>query len=194
MRKLGRIPKNYDSFNASGDLAEFIGVVLGDGNISKFPRTERLIISANSNNRGFIQRYAKLARKFFRKEPTLMKARDKNNVRISVFQNAISKRLGIPTGDRSAARIMIPSWVWSRKHFVRRLIRGLFEAEGSISIHRPTYTYNLQFSNKNPSLLKITKKGLKYLGYHPEIRPTSVRLRKKQEVEKFMESVRFRKY
>lgn len=194
MRLLGVIPNGYPRLHRSGDLAEYIGVVLGDGHIEKFPRTERVLISANSNNPGFIERYARMTKKIFDKEPTVQKVSNKNNVRISLYQKEISKRLGIPCGHRGNITVRIPKWVWARESYIKRLLRGLFEAEGSLSIHRPTYTYNLGFSNRNQSLLNIVRNGLILLGYHPEVRSVAVRLRRKQEVEKFLNSVRFRKY
>lgn len=68
----------------------------------------------------------------------------------------------------------------------------MFEAEGSLSIHLPTCTYNFQFKNSNQSLLKTVADSLIYLGYHPEIRENAVRLRKKIEVELFKSQIRFR--
>ena len=194
MRHLGKIPASYSPFLPSGDFAEYIGVVLGDGNISEFPRAERIIISGNSKNKGFVRRYALLTRRLFRKRPTISKVWNKNNIRISLYQKEISKRLGIPAGNRQNASIRVPKWIWDNERYVIRLLRGLFEAEGSLSIHQLTYSYNLEFSNRNSSLLQIVGRGLKTLGYHPEFRTTSTRLRKKHEVEKFLKQVRFRAY
>lgn len=194
--RLGRRRAVYaiKRLSKNGDLAEFIGVMLGDGNITKFPRTEGMTISANSNNPGFINRYARLTRRIFRKQPTVSRVTGKNCVRIRLYQTDISGRLGVPAGNRRDLTIGIPRWIWGNKRHVIRLLRGLFEAEGSLSIHPPTYTHNLQFSNRNISLLQIVGRGLRLLGYHPEFRSTSTRLRKKREVEKFLKQVRFRRY
>lgn len=194
MKNLGLIPKNYPSFRKSGDLAEYIGVILGDGNIGKFPRTERLVIVGNANNRGFIERYAKLTEKFFNKKPFVGKCQNTNAVRISLYQKKISKRLNIPCGNKKKINWQMPKWIQNNKNYLIRLLKGLFEAEGSLSIHIPTCTYNFQFRNNNKSLLTIMENGLKLLGYHPEIRINSVRLRKKQEVENFRKLINFRLY
>ncbi|MDP3052502.1 MAG: LAGLIDADG family homing endonuclease [bacterium] len=194
MRRIGKIPQNYPPLSLSGNLAEYIGVVLGDGNISKFPRTERIIISANSNNLGFVNRYTKLTKQIFNKKPTVSKVYNKNNIRIGLYQKEISKRLGIPSGDRGRLNIKTPNWILKNQSYLIRYLRGLFEAEGSLSVHKPTCTYNFQFSNKNQSLLKNVENGLKLLGYNPEIRKTSTRLRKKLEVEKFRKLIKFRVY
>ena len=194
MKEIGKIPSGYPPFSESEDLAEYIGVVLGDGNIGEFPRTERIIIVGNANNDGFIKRYAKITESLFKKKPALSHDKDANAVRISLYQKKISKRLNVPVGNRSKLDIIIPSWIWKNKKYLISFLRGLFEAEGSLSVHIPTGTYNFQFKNQNKSLLKIVLRGLKLLGYHPEIRINSIRLRKKMEVESFRKLICFRVY
>lgn len=194
MKEIGKIPIEYPKFKPSEDLAEFIGVVLGDGNISRFPRTERLLLVGNANNPGFINHYAKIVMELFRKKPTIMKAKYANALRLSIYQKHIADRLEIPTGDRSKLHIKIPRWIWNSNQYVIKLLKGFFEAEGSLSIHLPTCTYNFQFKNNNTSLLSIVKRGLVLLGFHPEIRINSIRLRKRAEVENFKNIIQFRKY
>ena len=194
MKEVGRIPRNYPRFRQSADLAEYIGVLLGDGNISKFPRTERILISGNLRHPGFIEHYAKLTETLFRKTPTIMKARGGRHVRISLYQKEISRRLGIPTGSRRHLDLRIPDWIWRNSRYLIRLVKGLLEAEGSLSIHRPSYTYNFQFANRNQSLLAIMARALMVLGFHPERRYNAVRLRKRAEVEKLRLLVQFREY
>lgn len=194
MRTLGKIPIDYPEFVKDADLAELIGVVLGDGNISSFPRTERMIIVGNSNNLGFINRYALIVEKIFNKKPVISKVRGANCIRISLYQKFISKRLGIPTGNRGKIIFELPLWIKNNEVFLIRLLKGLFEAEASLSIHLKTYTYNFQFTNLNKSLLNIVKEGLISLGYNPEIREISIRLRKKHEVESFKNLIEFRNY
>lgn len=194
MRQLGRIPSGYPDFVKSESLSELIGVVLGDGNLSKFPRTERIIIASNSNNPGFVRRYSGIVEKIFKKKPTISKLVGANCIRISLYQKFISKRLGIPLGDRGKLVYDLPEWIRGNKSFLVSFLKGLFEAEGSLSIHLKTSTYNFQFCNYNNSLLNIVKNELILLGYHPEVRKIYVRLRKRLEVESFRQLIRFRDY
>src|SRR3989344_3770294 len=60
MKALGRIKSVYPPLEKNGNLAELIGVVLGDGHICVYPRTEELRLISNSNNPDFIKRYAQL--------------------------------------------------------------------------------------------------------------------------------------
>jgi len=171
--------------------AELVGVVLGDGNITAYPRCERLIISSNSKADKFIVRYSKLVERIFKKKPAIQKT-NRNCIRISLYQRNISQRLLIPTGNRRNLNNLVPGWIQREEEYLIACLKGLFEAEASLSIHLPTYTYNFQFTNCNQSLLDFVKTGLKSLGYHPEIRKTSIRLRKKDEVKSFKNLIKFR--
>lgn len=176
------------------NLAELIGVVLGDGHIEKFPRTERLIISANSKNQGFIDRYSNLVQDIFNKEPTIMKSAINGGTRISIYQKHISSRLAIKTGSRLNYEIDVPYWIACRKKFILAYLRGLFEAEGSFGVHKATYTHKLSFSNHNKFILGNVYRLLKKIGFSPSIDRCRVQLSKKNEVYRCMELIQFRKY
>lgn len=193
MKKLGWIKSNYPAFRKTGDLAELIGVILGDGNIFKFPRTESLTIVSNAKNIGFTQRYALLVKKIFAKEPTISKPY-KGCVRIRLYEKNISKRLNIPTGSRKNYDANIPSWILKNKNYLIRYLRGLYEAEGSFCVHESTYTYKLLFSNKNPSLLNNVHKVLIGLEFHPHAGKNQVQISKKEEVYKVKNLIKFRQY
>ncbi|MDO8575561.1 MAG: LAGLIDADG family homing endonuclease [bacterium] len=194
MRKTGKIKSNYPDFVKDGDLAEFIGVILGDGHICKFPRTESLSLFSNSNNLGFVKRYAKIFEKVFHKKPTISKRSKMNCIKINIYEKNISKRLGIYSGARIKRKIIIPDWILLNDDFVVRYLRGLYEAEGCFCAHKPTGTYKLFFSNRNISMLKNVFSLLKRLGFHPHIRYCDVQLSRKEEVKRAMEILNFKKY
>lgn len=178
----------------SGDLAELIGVILGDGHIQVFPRTERLTIFSNSSNPGFVDRYSRLIEHVFNKTPHIAKTRDSNCVRISVYQTNISIRLVIPSGSRKKIIFKIPRWIYNNHQFLIRFLRGLYEAEGSLSYHPPTYTHKLSFSNKNPSLLRGVAESLLKLGFHPHSDRVRVQISRKREVQQLKNLIQFRRY
>lgn len=187
-------PVYYAEIPHSGDLAEYIGVVLGDGNIEACLRTERIVIAGDANKMDFIYRYAKMTDLLFEKVPLIMKTKHSNAVRISLYQKYISNRLGIPTGDKGRLVYKLPIWIDNNEQYLLRFLRGLYEAEGSLCIHLPTCTYNFTFSNINPSLLENVETILKRLEFHPEVRNNAIRVRKKAEVERLKDLIEFRKY
>lgn len=67
------------------DLAELIGIVLGDGCIEKFPRTERLHIVCNSNERNYVSHIANLIKNKFDKTPRIFNRRRQKAVDITIY-------------------------------------------------------------------------------------------------------------
>lgn len=197
LKQTGKWPitrKFYSILPKNGDLAELIGVILGDGNIYKYPRTEALRISSNLGNKEFIKRYRRLVYKIFKKKPKLEKDKDCNCIRIRIYQKDISKRLGVPAGARKSQKIRIPPWLLRNKNYLIRYLRGLYEAEGSFCIHKPTYTFKFLFSNRNKSLLKNIYRVLKILGFHPHKSKDKIQLSRKEEVYKIKDLIKFRQY
>ncbi len=194
MKKVGRIKSNYPPFDKNGDLAELIGVILGDGNIYKHPRTEELRISSNSEDKEFIKRYEGLVDKTFKKRSKLNKVKDKKCIYIRIYQKDISKRLDIPAGARKNLDIKIPKWIFKNREYLKRYLRGLYEAEGSFCVHKPTYTYKFLFRNKNKSLLENIFLALKILGFHPHKSKYQIQISRKEEVYRIRNLIKFRKY
>lgn len=193
-RKDGLIPSSYPSFKKDENLAFLFGLVLGDGHIEKFPRTERLLIALGTDKPGLVSFTTSVMEKVFSKKPVVMKPSYANVARVTFYQKFISKRLNIPSGSRGKLEIKFPAWIKSNRKYLLACLRGLFEAEGFLSIHLPTYTYNFGFSNKNQSLLKFVRESLTSIGLHPEVRSNAIRLRKKEEVKYFENLINFRKY
>jgi len=171
-----------------------MGVVLGDGYIGRFPRTEVLTILSNSNNEGFINRYAKLVKKIFKKSPSVIKRKSSNCVEIKLYQKEIGRRLGVPFSPREHKEIKIPKWIICNKANLRRYLRGLYEAEGSFCVHKPTCTYKFLFGNRNKSLLRNVYNGLIVLGFHPHKSKDKIQVSRKKEVYAVKNLIKFRQY
>ena len=194
MKKEGKIKTTYSSFEKNGDLAELVGLILGDGHIGVFPRSEVLVISFNSKNIEQINRYAHIVEKIFKKRPTISKVSGKNCIIVKLYEKNISKRLNIPTRSRKKVKNKVPKWILSDKNYVVRYLRGLYEAEGSRNIHKPTSTYKLIFCNRNESLLDTVFLLLRKLGFHPHKSPDKVQVSKREEFFKLEKLLQFRKY
>ncbi len=135
-----------------------------------------------------------MVEKIFEKQPYSKIRNDSNCVKISIYQKNISKRLGIPTGDRKDIVVKIPKWIRSNKNYLKRYLRGLYEAEGCFCVHKPTYTHKFLFSNRNKSLLDNVYNGLKTLGFHPHRSKHQIQISKKEEVYKAKSVLQFREY
>ncbi len=193
-RKKGIIPSAYTPFSRNERLAFLVGLILGDGHIDKFSRTEKLTISLGTDKPDLIDFVLSIVEVIFSKKPSVNRPTYSNVARISIYQKYISKRLRVPSGDRRQNHTKIPGWIQRNKKYLLAYLRGLYEAEASLSIHLPTYTYNFSFHNTNSSLLDIVKTSLIQFGFHPEIRPKEIRLRRKNEVKYFSKLINFRDY
>lgn len=194
MQAKGSIKSKYNNFKKDGDLAELTGVILGDGSITKFPRTESLRIVSNASNAGFVHRYTLLVEKVFGKTPHVAKRTTSNAINITIYECHISDRIGIPTGAKGNLRKVLPKWIRDDKKFLIRYLRGLYEAEGSYCVHEQTYTHKLLFSNTNPALLGAVYTSLKRLGFHPHQSSNKIQVSKKAEVQKLIHLLQFRRY
>ena len=192
MKDEGKIKSNYPPFAKDERFAELIGVTLGDGHIESLPRTDRLIISGDANKPAFINRYAELVRVLFQKEPHILFSKTSNAVRISIYEKNICQRLGIPSGNRHDLCYKIPDWIDNNRCFLTAFLRGLYEAEGFYGVHKPTYTYKLNFYNYNQSLLDLVFASVSKLGFHPHRSRHAIQLSRKDEVESLRSIIRFR--
>jgi DNA-binding transcriptional regulator WhiA len=194
MKRLGKIKSAYPPLQKNGDLAELIGVIVGDGNIHAFPRTECLRIVSNSANTGFIKRYTALVKKIFDKTPRVSKRKESNATDIVIYEKCISTRLGIPAGARGKLTIEVPEWIYKNRSHTVRYLRGLYEAEGSIHHHEKTYTHKLLFSNSNESMLRNVFTLLKKLDFTPHRSKDKIQISRKEEVQKLENLLEFRRY
>lgn len=194
MKAEGKIKSEYLALKKDGDLAELIGVTLGDGHICVYPRTEELRIISNSNNPGFIARYAKIMEKVFGKKPYVRDSNQNNSTRIGLYEKHISSRMGIPTGARKYSKIEVPAWILKNRKYIVRYLRGLYEAEGSFSAHKATYTHKFLFANTNETMLDNVYFLVKKLGFHPHRSPYQIQLSRKKEVYEAMKVLKFRDY
>lgn len=190
----GIIPNTIIELKKSVDLAFLIGIALGDGNINQMARTQCLRITLGTDKPDLWKYTAKVIEKIFSKSPSVYKRKIANCVNVTIYQNNLSKRLGIPIGARKYKTIVVPKWISDNKSKLISFIKGLYEAEASFSVHKKTYTYNLSFSNMNISILNFIESNIRNLGFHPERRINAVRIRRKVEVYKFMDLISFRRY
>lgn len=193
-RLSNKIPNTTISLKRNKALAFLIGLILGDGNIYQYQRTQGLKITLGTDKPKLWQHVSKLMTKVFKKEPGLYFPKTSASVYLNLYQKNLDQRLQIPPGPKKKLNLKFPKWVWQKKQFIIATLKGLFEAEGSLSIHKKSYTYNLSFSNYNKGLLDAVEKALKLLNFHPERRVNAIRLRRKNEVERFIELIKFRTY
>ncbi|MFA5314586.1 MAG: LAGLIDADG family homing endonuclease [Candidatus Omnitrophota bacterium] len=184
----------YKRLSKNGNLAELIGIVLGDGNLYRHPRTENLRIICHSKDIAYIKHIQRLVVRVFNKAASSHKRRHKKAVNINLYQQQISARLGIPVGNKIKNNVGIPEWIFSKRKFMTRCLKGLFETDGCFQEDRSNYAQYIEFKNYCRRLLEDVYRVLLGLGYNPQTGKNYVRLARRKEVDGFIKLIGFRQH
>ena len=175
-------------------LSELIGIILGDGHIHKFPRTEKLVITCDKSQSNYISHIYKLVKRIFLKAPSLFIRKKENVIDVCLYQCKISARLKIASGNKIKNNVGIPSWVFKNKRYVTACLKGLFETDGCFQRDNDNYTQYIELKNCCERIRKDTFKALLLLGYSPQLGKDYVRLARREEVYNFKKAIKFREY
>ena len=175
----------------SKELAELTGIVLGDGNIFQFARCQRLTVSCNGSYRNYIKHVVSLIKRIFKKEPTLMRKSKGNCIDVRLYMQDIDKALELSTGGKLKNSAKIPEWIFKKKAYLMKCLKGLFETDGHYGLSRKFYVEYMQFCNKSKSLRESVYKALISLDYSPQLGSNYVRLARKAEVHRFIDDIGF---
>jgi len=177
----------------SENLAELIGIMLGDGNIFAFERCQRLTISCNGSYKTYTKHIKDLVRDIFKKEPSILKRSKANCHDVCLYMQDIGKALELPVGNKIKNKVKIPLWILSRKRYIRRCLRGLFETDGCYGLSKKYHVEYMEFCSRSESLRQSVYKALISLGYSPQISNKYVRLAKKDQVRRFIAEMDFKR-
>lgn len=157
----------------SKDLAEFIGIMLGDGSVSKYFSR----ISLNSiADRNYVDYVTALAKKLFGKRAvTIIHEKKIKMINVQISSIVVArflKNMGLISYGKT-----IPSWILNSKVYRKACLKGLFDTEGSISFK--TYSARkgisvykqLNFRSADVKLMKFVRDSLNDLGFSPTNTP-----------------------
>ncbi len=174
------------------DLAEFVGICMGDGGVSKY----QLVISLNSvDDAAYVEFVAELGEKLFSIRPRLTYRKSAKCVNI-VFSSAnlveFLHRKGLPYGDKLRGGLDVPDWIRNEDDLLVPCIRGLFDTDGSIFLEKHntkngTYAYpRMMFVSGSQTLLDSVHETLCHFGIHAKIRQSrSVSIERFTDIEKY---------
>ena len=158
----------------SVELAEFIGIMLGDGGMTDYQAT----ISFNRLDSAYGDYVEGLARKLFHIAPRKTFSKEDQVFYLIMSGVELIERLetlGLRRGNKVKHQVDIPDWVWQRREYQIGCLRGLMDTDGCVYRHRyavngKTYAYTkLCFTSYSSSLLHSAKKMFESLDLHPTI-------------------------
>ncbi len=162
-------------------LAEFIGIILGDGTVSEY----HIAITLNSVSDKEYSVYVKtLIEKLFGLEPKVYFRKNNNVLNIVVARKrlvAFLVRLGLPKGNKLKHGLSIPDWIKDQKDLSQACVRGLMDTDGSVydheySVRGKKYKYKkMSFTSASETLRNdfmqiLADNQIKYSCYKNNIR------------------------
>lgn len=133
-KKLGcNVRKEFTVPRFSVKLAEAIGIILGDGEISDTQMKISLGVATDLPYAKFVEN---LFYEVFGETPSIH--RYKNAVRLSlsgVELVAVLEKLGLRRGNKVKHQVGIPQWIKNNSDYKRACVRGLFDTDGGLYTH-----------------------------------------------------------
>lgn len=204
-----KIPKKDEK------LAEFIGIILGDGNITNYKGYKknkyiarydvRIAGNAEDDYEYLVDYVWGLAEHLFNIEPKIYRHNSYKCIYIRLQGIRVVEFLsktGLKSGNKIKNQTTIPMWVWKKDSYLKACIRGLIDTDGSVYELLPNWPglFQIIFTNQNLTLLNDVRNALIKLDYKVSkisnlnknnSRPR-IYITKKDEVIKFYNDVGFK--
>ncbi|MES3031766.1 MAG: LAGLIDADG family homing endonuclease [Patescibacteria group bacterium] len=133
-------PKNFQSLlkikipKKNKSLAEFVGIMLGDGGIAPY----HVSISLSDQEMNYIAYIKKLSYQLFGVLPKVYKRKKAEAVDLVIQRKQLvdfCQHIGLVLGNKVRQQIDIPQWVKESEIFSRACIRGLVDTDGCFFQH-----------------------------------------------------------
>ncbi len=147
------------------DLAEFIGIMLGDGNMN----SNAVTISFDKRNKFYIKYVSMLCNRIFSVNFKMRDHKTKNTGYLYFYSKSLVKNLielGLKEGNKTKNKVRIPKWIRRNREYSKRCIKGLVDTDGSIYFCKRDKNYYIGFTNCSEPLLKDFRYLTNNLGYH----------------------------
>ena len=191
----GPLPIKIPHF--SKKLAEFTGIIIGDGGITK----SQVIISTNSVDDKKYGFYIKrLIKKLFDVNASIYYVSGVRVMTIAVSRKKLvefcNKKLGLSIGNKLKQNLDIPAWIRKNSEFEKACIRGIMDTDGCIfkechKIKGKFYNYKrLNITSASPFLRKSIFEIFEKNGLSPKIRNNRcVQIEDKEKIKRYFEII-----
>ncbi len=151
------IPRRYSS-----DLAEFIGIMLGDGHLTPM----QVSVTLGNKEKSYVDYVSTLIKKIFHAKPKCIKSK-KGHFIVYIGSTKIVRWLcdmGL-VYNKVKYQVDIPRWIFRRSVFMKSALRGLYDTDGSV--YRLKIGMQISFCNHSRPLIESVRRILLDLGFSP---------------------------
>lgn len=182
----------------SKKLAEFIGIMLGDGGFAS--KNRQICITLNNRDDiEYIKFVSNLIDELFHRKPSVIKCKDAMASMIMVSSTDLVdylKKLGLRPGNKIKLQVDIPEWIKNSKSYSVSCVRGLIDTDGCVFNHRykvnnKFYNYTkLSFTSYSQPMRKSVYKILKSIGLKPRLSSyRDVRIDSQKDMENYFKLI-----
>jgi len=180
----------------SENLAEFFGIIIGDGGISKY----QLVITLHKiDDLEYSKFVNNLIKKLFGIVPDIYYRQSYSVINITISRIKLVKfcvKMGLKIGNKIQQGIDIPKWIKNNNQYKIACLKGLIDTDGSVIIHKyksrgKYYTYKkIGFTSRSPYLLKSVSTILNDLNIrHRFMKKYDIRIEAQKDVERYFKIV-----
>ncbi len=185
------------------NLAEIVGIMLGDGGIylNDNYKIRQVTISGNSeNDKDYLINYVKpLIEKEFNTKLSIKKHKTCKEIQlISQQKDTVEKlrSIGIRTGNKKANNVGIPDWIFKNNKFVGACLRGIIDTDGCVAPKTKNHKApSIWITSYIPQLREDITKAFNKLSFHPSKWTTDSSpyccLGKSEEVQRYFKEIGF---
>jgi len=137
----------------SKELANLIGIILGDANVSKKRSKIRIYLNRYEDSE-MVNHTREIIRKIFN-----YNTYDDTNgkvVVLSIYSLAIVNALnnvGIICGNKILNQVGIPEWIFEKKEYIIACLKGLLDTDGSIYVSKKSRHFRISFGSASKPLV-----------------------------------------
>ncbi|PIR38254.1 MAG: hypothetical protein COV34_01425 [Candidatus Zambryskibacteria bacterium CG10_big_fil_rev_8_21_14_0_10_42_12] len=186
VRKDIRIPDCHDA-----NLAEFFGIMLGDGHLSHFQVT----VTLGTKEYVYVQYVKKLMEKIFKVPVKISERKFKrtDNKHYTVYFGSTVTSQWLKTEglveNKVKNQVDVPKWIFENNIFMERFLRGFFDTDGSV--YKLRHGIQIGLTNRSLPMLKSLQLMLKTLEYRTsEISGFRLYITKKQDLKRFFKEIK----
>ena len=189
-------PLPFTPAEKSVELAEFIGIMMGDGGMT---HRQLSITLHHIDDLAYSHFVVALIKKLFVVTPTVRHVVASSVNIILVSRSGLIKylhELGLPIGNKLKQHFDIPPWIKENRDYMLACVRGLVDTDGCMFTHRyrvngKLYSYKkMDFCSYSPPLINSVKDFLETLDLRTRISGgVDIRIENKASVKRYMQLI-----
>lgn len=125
----------------SPELAEFIGILVGDGYMNYYPYQHKYLLEIAGDSaldKGYLESYVlSLIERLFNIKPSIVKRKNQNTMYLRLISKGLINyliMLGFPRGRKQ--QITIQGWILSKREYMLNFLRGFADTDGCIKFRK----------------------------------------------------------